>query len=197
MGDVATILRKYGYQIKNLDETTLNVKNSSNNLDGVIILYGDTFLCILKLFVGGRVVYIIHHKEFMLEEIDKVLPMFKVAIDDVNKTLKTSELFVDSLPPAGNEKNHTAIVNEYVNHFKVNYGKTKYFHGLTHSLSICLNDSLNLMVRIESDDLNKLVYSKFLTESNYKDAFDEVDELIKQFKKNCDVSNKLINLSGE
>lgn len=42
--------------------------------------------------------------------------------------------------------------------------------------------------------MNKLVFSKFLTETNFKEVFEEVDELIKQFEKNCGVSRGLMNL---
>ena len=84
-------------------------------------------------------------------------------------------------------------MDEYSSHFKANYGKTKYYHGLIYSLSICLNDSLALRVCVESDNMNKLVFSKFLTETNYKEVFMEVDELITQFKKSCEVSKELMD----
>lgn len=42
--------------------------------------------------------------------------------------------------------------------------------------------------------MNKLVFSKFLTETSYKEVFEEVDKLIAQFKKSCEVSKELMNL---
>ena len=107
-----------------------------------------------------------------------------------------SNAFVDSLQPVGNEKSHMALLDEYSSHFKTNYGKTKYYHGLLYSLSICLNESLDLRVCVESDNMNKLVFSKFLTETNYKEVFEEVDKLIAQFKMSCEVSKELTNLCG-
>ena len=70
---------------------------------------------------------------------------------------------------------------------------TKYYHGLIYSLSICLNESLDLRVCVESDNMSMLVFSKFLTETNYKEVFEEVDELIAQFKKSCEVSKELMD----
>ena len=42
--------------------------------------------------------------------------------------------------------------------------------------------------------MSMLVFNKFLTETNYKEVFEEVDELIAQFKKNCEVSKELREL---
>lgn len=44
--------------------------------------------------------------------------------------------------------------------------------------------------------MSMLVFSKFLTETNYKEVFMEVDELITQFEKSCGVSRELMNLCG-
>ena len=107
-----------------------------------------------------------------------------------------SNTFVDSLQPVGNEKSYITLIDEYSSHFKANYGKTKYYHGLLYSLSICLNESLDLRVYVEGENMNKLVFSKFLTETNYKEVFEEVDELITQFEKSCGVSRELMNLCG-
>lgn len=115
-------------------------------------------------------------------------------MDETNNIIKVSNAFVDSLPSVGNEKSSITLMDEYSSHFKANYGKTKYYHGLIYSLSINLNDSLALRVCVESDNMNKLVFSKFLTETNYKEVFEEVDELISQFKNSCEVSEELREL---
>ena len=41
-----------------------------------------------------------------------------------------------------------------------------------------------------------LVFSKFLTETNYKEVFEEVDELITQFMRDCGISKELNDLCG-
>ena len=129
----------------------------------------------------------IHHKTFSYEETDEVLSVLKTVMDETNNIVKVSNAFVDSLPSIGNEKSYITLIDEYSSHFKANYGKTKYYHGLIYSLSLCLNESLDLRVCVESDNMNKLEFSKFLTETSYKEVFEEVDELIAQFKKSCEV----------
>lgn len=112
-------------------------------------MYNNTFQCTLKLTVGYKNLFIFDHKTFSYEEIDKVLSILKTVMDETNNIIKVSNAFVDSLQPVGNEKSYTALVNEFSSHFKANYGKTKYYHGLIYSLSICLNDSLDLRVCVE------------------------------------------------
>lgn len=195
LGRVGTVLRESGYKIKYLDEDYLVVTDSTLGLIGQLKLsQEDSFLCILTLGFGSRLLRIIPNKNFFFEEIDKVVSVFKVAIDEVNKVAKTSEMFVDSLQSVGTKKSAVDLAEEYSKHSKVRIGTKKYFQGLTYSLTVCLNESLDLRVHIENVGMNKLVYSKLLTDSNYKEVFEEVDELIKQFERNCGVSRRLMNL---
>lgn len=194
---IESTLSEYGYKTVHIDEDVLAIGNSYNNLYGIFThLYNNTFQCTLKLTVGNKHLFIIDHKTFSYEETDEVLSVLKTVIDETSNIIKASDVFVDSLRSVGNEKSYITLMDEYSSHFNANYGRTKYYHGLTYSLYICLNESLDLRVSIESDNINKLVYSKFLTETNYKEVFEEVDELIAQFKKSCEVSNELKNLCG-
>ena len=171
------------------------VTDSTFELTGQLKLsQEDSFLCTLTLGLGGRLLRIIPNKSFFFEEIDKVVSVFKVAIDEVNKVAKTSEIFADSLQSTSVKKDTVNLANEYTNHFHVCWGKKNCFYGLTYSLTVCLNESLDLRVHIENVGMNKLVYSKLLTDSNYKEVFEEIDELIKQFERNCGVSRRLMNL---
>ena len=191
---IKTALTEYGYKIVHIDEDVLAIGNPHNNLYGIFTnLYNNTFQCTLKLTVGYKNLFIFDHKTFSYEEIDEVLSILKTVIDEISNIVKVSNAFVDSLQPVGNEKSYITLMDEYSSHFKTNYGKTKYYHGLLYSLSICLNESLDLRVCVESDNMNKLVFSKFLTETNYKEVFEEVDELIAQFKKSCEVSKELMD----
>ena len=195
--NVATTLTEYGYKTVHIDEDVLAIGNPHNNLYGIFTnLYNNTFQCTLKLTAGNKNLFIFDHKTFSYEETDEVLSFLKTVIDETNNIVKMSNAFVDSLQPVGNEKSHMALLDEYSGHFKTNYGKTKYYHGLLYSLSICLNESLDLRVCVESDNMSMLVFSKFLTETNYKEVFMEVDELITQFEKSCLVSRELMNLCG-
>lgn len=192
---IKTALAEYGYKIVHIDEDVLAIGNPHNNLYGIFTnLYNNTFQCTLKLTVGYKNLFIFDHKTFSYEEIDEVLSILKTVIDETSNIVKVSKAFVDSLQPVGNEKSYITLMDEYSSHFKTNYGKTKYYHGLLYSLSICLNESLDLRVCVEGENVNKLVFSKFLTETNYKEVFEEVDELIAQFKKNCEVSKELREL---
>ena len=192
--NVATTLTEYGYKTVHIDEDVLAIGNPHNNLYGIFTnLYNNTFQCTFKLTAGNKNLFIIDHKTFSYEETDEVLSILKTVLEETNNIVKTSNTFVESLPSVGNEKSYTALVNEFSSHFKTNYGKTKYYHGLIYSLSICLNDSLDLRVCVESDNMSMLVFSKFLTETNYKEVFEEVDELIAQFKKSCEVSKELMD----
>lgn len=194
---VESTLTEYGYKTVHQDEDVLAIGNPHNNLYGIFTnLYNNTFQCTLKLTVGNKNLFILDHKTFSYEEIDEVLSILKTVIDETNNIVKMSNAFVDSLPSVGSEKSYITLMDEYSSHFKTNYGKTKYYHGLLYSLSICLNESLDLRVCVESDNMNKLVFSKFLTETNYKEVFEEVDELIAQFKKSCEVGKELMNLCG-
>ena len=195
---MATTLTEYGYKTVHQDEDVLAIGNPHNNLYGIFTnLCNNTFQCTLKLTVGSKNLFILDHKTFSYKEIDEVLSILKTVIDETNNIVKVSNAFVDSLQPVGNEKSYLTLIDEYSSHFKTNYGKTKYYHGLIYSLSICLNESLDLRVYVESYNFSKLVFSKFLTETNYKEVFEEVDELIAQFKKSCEVSNKLQELQLE
>lgn len=195
LGKVGTTLREYGYKIKYLDEDYLVVTDSTFGLTGQLKLsQEDSFLCTLTLRLGSRLLHIIPSKSFFFEEIDKVVSVFNVAIDEVNKVAKTSEMFVDSLQSTSVNKDTVNLANEYTNHFHVGWGKKNYFYGLTYSLTACLNESLDLRVCIGNEDMNKLVYSKILTDSSYKEVFEEVDELITQVKKSCEVSKELMDL---
>lgn len=192
---IESILSEYGYKIVHIDEDVLAIGNPHNNLYGIFTnLYNNTFQCTLKLTVGYKNLFIFDHKTFSYEEIDEVLSILKTVIDETNNIVKVSNAFVASLPSIGNEKSYITLMDEYSSHFKANYGKTKYYPGLIYSLSICLNESLDLRVCVESDNMNNLVFSKFLTETNYKEVFEEVDELIAQFKKSCEVGKELMNL---
>lgn len=192
---IKTALTEYGYKIVHIDEDVLAIGNPHNNLYGIFTnLYNNTFQCTLKLTAGNKNLFILDHKTFRYKETDEVLAILKTVIDETNNIVKVSNAFVDSLQPVGNEKNYITLMDEYSSHFKANYGKTKYYHGLIYSLSICLNDSLDLRVCVESDNMSMLVFSEFLTETNYKEVFEEVDELIAQFKKSCEVSKELMNL---
>ena len=185
---IETTLTEYGYKTVHIDEDVLAIGNSHNNLYGIFThLYNNTFECTLKLTVGNKNLFILDHKTFSYEETDEVLSILKAVIDETSNIAKASKMFVDSLPFVGNEKSYI-LIDEYYSHFDANYRKTKYYHGLLYSLSICLNESLDLRVYVESYNSSKLVFSKFLTETNYKEVFEEVDELIAQFKKNCEVS---------
>lgn len=185
---IKTALAEYGYKIVHIDEDVLAIGNPHNNLYGIFTnLYNNTFQCTLKLTVGYKNLFIFDHKTFSYEEIDEVLSILKTVIDETSNIVKVSNAFVDSLQSVGNEKSYITLMDEYSSHFKTNYGKTKYYHGLLYSLSICLNESLDLRVCVEGENMNKLVFSKFLTETNYKEVFEEVDELIAQFKKSCEV----------
>ena len=185
---IKTALAEYGYKIVHIDEDVLAIGNPHNNLYGIFTnLYNNTFQCTLKLTVGYKNLFIFDHKTFSYEEIDEVLSILKTVIDETSNIVKVSKAFVDSLPSVGSEKSYITLIDEYSSHFKTNYGKTKYYHGLIYSLSICLNESLDLRVCVEGENMNKLVFSKFLTETNYKEVFEEVDELIAQFKKSCEV----------
>lgn len=195
LGKIKTALTEYGYKIVHIDEDVLAIGNPHNNLYGIFTnLYNSTFQCTLRVTAGNKNLFILDHKTFSYKETDEVLAILKTVIDETNNIVKVSNTFVDSLPFVGNEKSYITLIDEYSSHFKANYGKTKYYHGLIYSLSICLNESLDLRVCVESDNMNKLVFSKFLTETNYKEVFEEVDELIKQFEKNCEVSKGLREL---
>lgn len=195
LGKIKTALAEYGYKIVYIDEDVLAIGNPHNNLYGIFTnLYNSTFQCTLRVTAGNKNLFILDHKTFSYKETDEVLAILKTVIDETTNIVKVSNTFVDSLPSVGNEKSYITLMDEYSSHFKANYGKTKYYHGLIYSLSICLNESLELRVCIESDNMNKLVFSKFLTETNYKEVFEEVDKLIKQFEKNCGVSKGLMNL---
>ena len=196
--NVATALTEHGYKTVHIDEDVLAIGNRHNNLYGIFTnLYNNTFQCTLKLTAGNKNLFILDHKTFSYKETDEVVSFLKTVMDETNNIVKVSNAFVDSLQPVGNEKRQITLIDEYSSHFKANYGKTKYYHGLIYSLSICINDSLDLRVCVESDNMNKLVFSKFLTEANYKEVFVEVDELIAQFKKSCEVSEVLMNYVDE
>lgn len=161
---IKTALTEYGYKIVHIDEDVLAIGNPHNNLYGIFTnLYNNTFQCTLKLTAGNKSLFILDHKTFSYEETDEVLSVLKTVIDETNNIVKVSNTFVDSLQPIGNEKSYITLIDEYSSHFKANYGKTKYYHGLIYSLSICLNEGLDLRVCVESDSMNKLVFSKFLT----------------------------------
>lgn len=195
--NVVTTLTGYGYKTVHIDEDVLAIGNPYNNLYGIFTnLYNNTFQCTLKLTAGNRNLFIIDHKTFSYEETDEVLSFLKTVIDETNNIVKMSNAFVDSLQPVGNEKSYMALLDEYSSHFKTNYRKTKYYHGLIYSLSICLNESLDLRVQIESDTMCKLVFSKILNKSNYEETFEEVDELITQFMRDCGISKELNDLCG-
>lgn len=176
---IKTALTEYGYKIVHIDEDVLAIGNPHNNLYGIFTnLYTNTFQCTLKLTVGNKNLFILDHKTFSYEETDEVLTILKTVIDETNNIVKVSNAFVDSLQSIGNEKSYITLIDEYSSHFKANYGKTKYYHGLLYSLSICLNESLDLRVCVDGENMNKLVFSKFLTETNYKEVFEEVIELV-------------------
>lgn len=196
--NVVTALTEYGYKTVHIDEDVLAIGNPHNNLYGIFTnLYNSTFQCTLKLTVGNKNLFIINRKTFRYEETDEVLSILKAVIDETSNIVKASKMFVYSLPFIGNEDSYITLAKEFSNHFYIDYKRTKHYFGLTYTLAICLNESLDLRVYVESYNSSKLVFSKFLTETNYKEVFEEVDELIAQFKKSCEVSKKLQELQLE
>jgi len=125
-----------------------------------------------------------------------VLSILKTVIDEVTKNSETSKMFVDSLPFAGHGIELATVGYAYGEHYNTKIGSKRYFQGLNYTLTVCLNESLDLRVQIESDTMCKLVFSKILNKSNYEETFEEVDELITQFMRDCGISKELNDLCG-
>lgn len=100
------------------------------------------------------------------------------------------------------EKDETgAIQNEFISHF-LQFGVRKDFgivvYGYFGKMIISLNNGLHLVVQVDSSDESLIsVFSAILNKGNYKRVFDNVDDLITEFKEKSPDSDTYLELLQE
>lgn len=100
------------------------------------------------------------------------------------------------------EKDETdAIQNEFISHFSqfgVNKDSGVVVYGYFGKMIISLDNKLHLVVQVDSSDESLIsVFSAVLNKGNYKRVFDNVDDLIHEFKEKSPDSDTYLELLKE
>ena len=100
------------------------------------------------------------------------------------------------------EKDETdAIKNEFISHFS-QFGVNKDFgvvvYGYFGKMIISLDNGLHLVVQVDSSNESLIsVFSAILNKGNYRRVFDNVDDLIREFKEKSPDSDTYLELLKE
>lgn len=185
-------------ELENLGCTALD---TTQYLDGILPFIDDTHKIYIKIYlfkenkIGFRVFLITEatHKTILVSENKIPFNDRKCAwarIENIlNKNrqlIKKYEQYQNTLSFIREKDESDTIRNEFISHFS-QFGVNKDFgvvvYGYFGKMIISLNNGLHLVVQVDSSDESLIsVFSAILNKGNYKRVFDNVDDLITEFK---------------
>lgn len=185
-------------ELENLGCTALD---TTQYLDSILPFIDDTHKIYIKIYlfkenkIGFRVFLITEatHKTILVSENKIPFNDRKCAWTRIENILNKNRQLIKKYEQYQNtlsfirEKDETdAIQNEFISHFS-QFGVNKDFgvvvYGYFGKMIISLDNKLHLVVQVDSSDESLIsVFSAVLNKGNYKRVFDNVDDLIREFK---------------
>lgn len=200
-------------ELENLGCTALD---TTQYLDGILPFIDDTHKIYIKIYlfkenkIGFRVFLITEatHKTILVSENKIPFNDRKCAWARIENTLnknrqliKKYEQYQNTLSFIREKDESDTIRNEFISHFS-QFGVNKDFgvvvYGYFGKMIISLNNGLHLVVQVDSSDESLIsVFSAILNKGNYKRVFDNVDDLITEFKEKSPDSDTYLELLKE
>lgn len=200
-------------ELENLGCTALD---TTQYLDGILPFIDDTHKIYIKIYlfkenkIGFRVFLITEatHKTILVSENNIPFNDRKCAWARIENILNKNRQLIKKYEQYQNtlsfirEKDETdAIQNEFISHFS-QFGVNKDFgvvvYGYLGKMTISLDNKLHLVVQVDSSDESLIsVFSAILSKGNYKRVFDNVDDLITEFKEKSPDSDTYLELLKE
>ena len=200
-------------ELENLGCTTLD---TTQYLDGILPFIDDTHKIYIKIYlfkenkIGFRVFLITEatHKTILVSENKIPFNDRKCAWARIENILNKNRQLIKKYEQYQNtlsfirEKDETdAIRNEFISHFS-QFGVNKDFgvvvYGYFGKMIISLDNKLHLVVSVDSSDESLIsVFSAVLNKGNYKRVFDNVEDLIHEFKEKSPDSDTYLELLKE
>lgn len=200
-------------ELENLGCTALD---TTQYLDGILPFIDDTHKIYIKIYlfkenkIGFRVFLITEatHKTILVSENKIPFNDRKRAWTRIENILNKNRQLIKKYEQYQNtvsfirEKDETdAIRNEFISHFS-QFGVNKDFgvvvYGYFGKMIISLDKGLHLVVQVDSSDESLIsVFSAILSKGNYKRVFDNVDDLIHEFKEKSPDSDTYLELLKE
>lgn len=185
-------------ELENLGCTALD---TTQYLDSILPFIDDTHKIYIKIYlfkenkIGFRVFLITEatHKTILVSENKIPFNDRKCAWTRIENILNKNRQLIKKYEQYQNtlsfirEKDETdAIQNEFISHFS-QFGVNEDFgvvvYGYFGKMIISLDNKLHLVVQVDSSDESLIsVFSAVLNKGNYKRVFDNVDDLIREFK---------------
>lgn len=189
--------------------------DDTHYLDGILPFIDDTYRIFIKVFlfendtIGFHVylttedVYktILVSNQVPFNSRGKVLSEIKNILEKHHQLVKKYEQYQNTLSFIQENNESETIQEEFISHFSQFGVKAlcgiivyRYFRKMI----ISLGDNLHLEVFISSDNSPKVcVFSALLNKGNYKRVFDNVDDLIHEFKEKSPDADTYLELLNE
>lgn len=201
--------------IEELENLGCEALDDTHYLDGILPFIDDTYRVYIKVFlfendtIGFHVylttedVYktILVSNQVPFNSRGKVLNEIKNILEKHHQLIKKYEQYQNTLSFIREKDETDAIQNEFISHFS-QFGVNKDFevvvYGYFGKMIISLDNGLHLVVQVDSSDESLIsVFSAVLNKGNYKRVFDNVDDLIHEFKEKSPDSDTYLELLKE
>lgn len=141
--------------------------------------------------------YLVRMENMSYERLDYLLSQFVEVCNTSSKFVTSIYNYIDSLPSIDDTDIEESTVSEQFKEHFSKYNSVQYNRVLIGRYigMIIIRDGSKLTVSID-DGTEKVIFCKPINQTNYVEVFEEVDELITQFKKSCEVSKELTDLCG-
>ena len=200
-------------ELENLGCTALD---DTHYLDGILPFIDDTHKIYIKVFlfkeneIGFQVFLITAdaHKTILVSEnkipfTDRKYAWAKIEniLNKNRQLIKKYEQYQNTLSFIREKDETDAIKNEFISHFS-QFGVNKDFgvvvYGYFGKMIISLDNGLHLVVQVDSSNESLIsVFSAILNKGNYRRVFDNVDDLIREFKEKSPDSDTYLELLKE
>lgn len=200
-------------ELENLGCTALD---DTHYLDGILPFIDDTHKIYIKVFlfkeneIGFKVFLITAdaHKTILVSEnkipfTDRKYAWAKIEniLNKNRQLIKKYEQYQNTLSFIREKDETDAIKNEFISHFS-QFGVNKDFgvvvYGYFGKMIISLDNGLHLVVQVDSSNESLIsVFSAILNKGNYRRVFDNVDDLIREFKEKSPDSDTYLELLKE
>lgn len=186
--------------IEELENLGCKALDTTHYLDGILPFIDDTYRIYIKVFlfendaIGFHVylttkdVYktILVSNQVSFNTRGKVLAKIENILNKNRQLFKKYKQYQNTLSFIRENDESDVIQNEFISHF-TQFGTKKDFgivvYGYFENMIISLENGLHLVVQVDSSDESLIsVFSAILSKGNYKRVFDNVDDLIREFK---------------
>lgn len=185
------------------DYTTFSYANKlivnhsvEKNLSCRILIYDDYFNFSIQFYDNISYIYryLLRMENISYDRLDSLLTRFVEVCNTSSKFVTNIYNYIVSLPSIDDTDIEESTVSEQFKEHFSKYNSVQYNRVLIGRYigMIIIRDGSKLTVSID-DGTEKAIFCKPVNQLNYAEVFEEVDELIAQFKKSCEVSKELMD----